>query len=99
MIISSDRFDYDKQTGEFFIEASDVTSGASDSIFHMMIVRGSCNFGITVQSVKTNKKVDFYITEILRHDDEIEGWKLKPTLQCVNDSPELARLSVVIAND
>lgn len=99
MIISSDRFDYNKDKGEFFIEASDVTSGASDSIFHVMIVHGSCNFGIRIKSAKTNKEVDFYITEVLRHHDEIEGWKLKPTLQCIKDNAELARLSVMIAND
>lgn len=60
----------------------------------------SCDVGIELLSVHTDRVAQFFVTKEKRDSEgDLEAWILTPTDKSLRDIPRLAEVSVIIFND
>lgn len=91
-------FWFDRETGTFTAEASDLARIGSE-IFHRLY-DDACDIGITIVNDKTGRWADFFLYAIDKDQEgDIACWKLAPTYETKRRIPGATNLKVVIFND
>ena len=90
VVLSTNRFTYDKNTKEFVAEISELPRNIGDL----------CTQDITLTSHITGKESDWMVYNVSRDPDgDIMFWTLRPTKNTVAVHPGLDGATVTILND
>lgn len=93
--IPSDRFTFDKATGLFTADASDLQDQHLNRLYDDAI-----DVGLVMESTKTGKLVRYYMSrEVRGAENEIESWDYYPTSESIREVPECQGTSVTVFND
>lgn len=94
------QFDFDRATKLFTTEISMLCEGQRQLPVFTQIYDDACDVGLKLVSDKTGKEVVFYLdTEDRDGENEIQGWRLKPTTESIRKVPECKDLTMLIIND
>lgn len=96
--ILSTSFDFNRETKEFVAEISMLQHGGKNPLGQLY--DDACDQGFVMVSAKTNKLVDFYLSDTQRDaEGDVQYWEFKPSIRAVFYNKDLEGVTVIVLND